>query len=141
MFHLFRTYVAANAFMLQVFHEQVRQGGTCKGGPLGRSDPRVHAGSKAGAVADAKHQAVSIGVAAGAEHEATSMDEQQAWSTKLHPWTGYRRGARSCIYRHSEGIIIENGRTADMDVQTDATSGHPGLSLSVCFVHNDILLS
>jgi hypothetical protein len=106
----------------------VWRGGIGKGGPLGRSGPRVCAGSKAGA-------------AVGAEHEATSMDGQQALSRNLHPWTSSRRGARSYIYRHSEGIIIENGRTTGTGFRTDAPSGHPGISLSVCFVHNDILLS
>jgi hypothetical protein len=72
----------SKCFMLQVFHEQARQGGTDEGGPLGCSGPRVHAGSEAGAAAGAEHKAISIGVAAGTEHEVTSMDGQQTWSTR-----------------------------------------------------------
>ena len=84
--HMLQTYVVngssisdvccSKCFMLQVFHEQARQGGAGEGGPLGRSGPRVRAGSEAGAVAGAEHRAVSMGMAAGAEHEAKSMDEQ-----------------------------------------------------------------
>jgi hypothetical protein len=51
MFRMFQTYVAANAFMLQVLHDQAREVGADGGGPLGRSVPHVRAGSKAGAVA------------------------------------------------------------------------------------------
>jgi hypothetical protein len=46
-----------------------------------------------------------MGVAAGAEHEATSMarvagvEYDAKRITKLHPWVGSRRGARSCIHR------------------------------------------
>jgi hypothetical protein len=73
MFHLFMTYVAANAFMLQVFHQQSWLGCAGRGGPLGYSGPRMRAGSQAGATAGAEHKAVSMGMAAGVEHEAASM--------------------------------------------------------------------
>jgi hypothetical protein len=63
-------------FMLQVFHDQARQGGTGEGGPLGRSGPRVHAGSEAGVAAGVEHKAVSMGLAAGAEHKAASIGKQ-----------------------------------------------------------------
>jgi hypothetical protein len=76
MFRLFRAYIATNAFMLQVFHEQARQGGASEGGPLGRSGPHVREGSEAGAGAGVEHKAVSMGVVAGAEHEAAFKGRQ-----------------------------------------------------------------
>jgi hypothetical protein len=68
MFYLFRTYVAAGAFMLQVFHEQAWQRGAGEGGPL-----------------------------------ACAREVKQARSTR-------RSGARSCIHKRLEDIIIENER-------------------------------
>jgi hypothetical protein len=82
----------SKCFMLQVFHEQVHQG---EGGLLGRSSPRVCAGSEAkrnsrreaqsciyGRAAGAGHEAASMGVETGAEHKAASMGVQQMWSTR-----------------------------------------------------------
>ena len=60
-------------FMLQVFHEQARQGSAGEGGPIGHSGPRVRVGSEAGAAVGVEHKVVSMGVAAGAEHEVASM--------------------------------------------------------------------
>ena len=82
---------------------------------------------------------------------------QEAWSMKLHPWVGNRRGALgeaddeaasmgrqqaqstrqseapSCIHKRLEGIIIiiiENRWAAGAVIRTDATSRRPGASLS-----------
>jgi hypothetical protein len=53
--------------MLQVFHEQTRQGwAQAKVVPSGAAVPPC-------AAAGAEHKAISIGVAAGVEHEAASM--------------------------------------------------------------------
>jgi hypothetical protein len=56
-------------FMLQVFHQEVWLGGAGRGGPLGHSGPRVHAGSQAGV----EQKTISMGVASSVEHEAASM--------------------------------------------------------------------
>jgi hypothetical protein len=40
----------SKCFMLQVFYDQVQEGSTSRGGPLGHNGPCVHAGSKAGVV-------------------------------------------------------------------------------------------
>jgi hypothetical protein len=61
--------------MLQVFHQQALQGGTCGGGPLGCSGSCV-CGKRSGHNVGAEHKAVSMGVAAGAE------GGQQARSTR-----------------------------------------------------------
>ena len=50
MFHLFQTYVAANAFILQVFHEQAREVGAAEVVSSGTAVP-THMGSEAGMVA------------------------------------------------------------------------------------------
>jgi hypothetical protein len=61
--HMLQTYVVSvlsvldiccsKCFMLQVFHEQARQGGASEGGPLGRNGPRMRVGSEADATASA----------------------------------------------------------------------------------------
>ena len=56
-----------------MFHEQARKGGAGEGGPFGRSGPLVRTVSESGAIALAKHKAVSMGMAVDVEHEAASM--------------------------------------------------------------------
>jgi hypothetical protein len=73
MFHLFRTYVVANAFTLQVFHQQSWLRGADRGGPLGCGGLRVHTGSQEGTTASVEHKAISTDVVAGVEHEAACM--------------------------------------------------------------------
>jgi hypothetical protein len=82
MFHLFWTYVAANAFMLHVYHEQVWQGGAGEGSPVGYISPHVRVGSEEDTTAGTEHKVISMGVVAGTEHEAASMGGQQAWSRR-----------------------------------------------------------
>jgi hypothetical protein len=68
-------------FMVQVFHEQTRQGGTCEGGPLGHSIPACAweakwARQRRGA------QGYIHRCGNNTEHEAVSIGGQQARSTR-----------------------------------------------------------
>ena len=63
---------AANAFMLQMFHEQTRQGAQAEVEPSGTVAPAC-AREAARATAGAEHKTVSMGVAPGVEHEGASI--------------------------------------------------------------------
>jgi hypothetical protein len=66
MFHLFRTYIAANVLCCKCFISRCGKGAQAKVLPSGAVVPAC-------AAASAEHKAVSMGVAAAAEHEAASM--------------------------------------------------------------------
>ena len=68
-------HICCTGIMLQMFHVQARQGGAGEGGPLGRNGPCVR-GNRRGA------------------QKLYPWAWQHARSTKLHPRTGSRWGAR-----------------------------------------------
>jgi hypothetical protein len=80
MFHLFRTYVAANILCCKCFMSRGGKRAQAKVVPPRaqvRSSPHVSMESKADVTANTEHKVVPMGVVAGVEHEAIFIDGQQ----------------------------------------------------------------
>jgi hypothetical protein len=109
VFYLFQTYIATNALCCKCFMSRRGKRAQAK---------VVPSGAAVLACAREAKRARST--------KLYSWVWQQTRSTKLHPWSDSRRGARSYIHRRPHGIIllkiIETGQVAGAGVQTDAAS-------------------